>query len=151
MGLHHRFGHFKHKLWPKERSGVKLVVWLPTTKSQDFPQFPYMQVACNIPLKSSWQGLQFWFRPHFNRRFSHKVMGPQSCGRPNFGNLRTPIWKSRDKMTFGCWYHIYYKGGGDGFSQVRAVVSFVNPSLLVVRPCTKVFQLLTNQIIVWFV
>jgi hypothetical protein len=32
---------------------------------------------------------------------------------------------------------IYYKGEGDGFPQVQAVVSLVNLSLLVVRPNTK--------------
>jgi hypothetical protein len=26
MGLHDPFGHFKHKLWPKERLGVKLPI-----------------------------------------------------------------------------------------------------------------------------
>jgi hypothetical protein len=26
MGLHCPFGHLKHKLWPKERSGVKLAL-----------------------------------------------------------------------------------------------------------------------------
>jgi hypothetical protein len=26
IGLHDPFGHLKHKLWPKERSRVKLVV-----------------------------------------------------------------------------------------------------------------------------
>jgi hypothetical protein len=26
MGLHDPFGHLKHKLWPKERSGVKLAI-----------------------------------------------------------------------------------------------------------------------------
>ncbi len=35
MGSHDPFGHLKHKLWPKERSRVKLAVWLPTTKSQE--------------------------------------------------------------------------------------------------------------------
>jgi hypothetical protein len=32
---------------------------------------------------------------------------------------------------------VYYKGGGGGFPQVRAVVSLVSPSLLVARPSTK--------------
>jgi hypothetical protein len=32
---------------------------------------------------------------------------------------------------------IYYKGEGGGFLQVRAVVSFVSPSLHVARPNTK--------------
>ncbi len=33
MGLHHPFGHLKHKLWPKERLRINLSIWLPTTKS----------------------------------------------------------------------------------------------------------------------
>jgi hypothetical protein len=41
-------------------------------------------------------------------------------------------------MPFGCGpherYKVYYKGEGGGFPQVRAVVSFVNPSLPVVSP-----------------
>jgi hypothetical protein len=31
------FGYLKHKLWPKEESGIKLKIWLPTTKSQKLP------------------------------------------------------------------------------------------------------------------
>jgi hypothetical protein len=46
---------------------------------------------------------------------------------------------------------VYYKGEGGGFPQVRAVVSLVSMFLLVVRPCTKVFQLCPNQLVVWFV
>jgi len=34
MGSHCSFGHLKHKLWPKEEPGIKLAIWLPTTKSQ---------------------------------------------------------------------------------------------------------------------
>jgi len=40
MGLHDPFGHFKHKLWPKEESGLKLTTRLPTIKSQESPRFP---------------------------------------------------------------------------------------------------------------
>jgi hypothetical protein len=40
MGLHDPFGHLKHKLWSKERPGVKLVIWLPTIKSRESPRFP---------------------------------------------------------------------------------------------------------------
>ncbi len=32
---------------------------------------------------------------------------------------------------------VYYKGEGDGFPQVRAVVSVVSLCLLVARPCTN--------------
>jgi hypothetical protein len=46
---------------------------------------------------------------------------------------------------------IYYKGEGGGFPQVRAVVSLVNPCLPMARQCTKMLQLWTNQLVVWFV
>jgi hypothetical protein len=99
MGLHHPFGHLKHKLWPKERPGVKLAVCLPTTKSRKPTRFPGVQAVCNIPLESSRQGLQLCFRPH---RDAHKVMGFQSHRNLNFGNFGTPILESRDKKPFGC-------------------------------------------------
>jgi hypothetical protein len=53
-------------------------------------------------VESFQQGIPFCFRPHLNPRSTCKVMGPQSCGSPNFGNFRTPIWESWDKMPFGC-------------------------------------------------
>ncbi len=87
-------GHLKHKLWPKEKSRVKLVIWLPTTKSQELTQFPYVQVACDIPLERSRQGLQLCLNPHLNQRSSHKVMGPQNCRSLNFGNFGIPKWES---------------------------------------------------------
>jgi hypothetical protein len=105
MGSHDPFGHLTHKLWAKERPGVKLVDWFPPIKSEKSPWFPYVKVACDIPLESSWQGIKLFFRPHLNQRFTHKVMGPQSHGSPNFGNFGTPTWESRDKMPFECWSH----------------------------------------------
>jgi hypothetical protein len=83
-------GHFKHKLWSKERPRVQLVVWLLTTKSLELTQFPCMQVSCDILLKISRQGLQLCFRLHRNQRSARKVMGPQSFGDPNCGNFGTP-------------------------------------------------------------
>ncbi len=61
-----------------------------------------MQVACNIALENYGQVLRLCFKHHLNQRSTHKVMGPQSRGSPNFGNFGTPIWESRDKMPFGC-------------------------------------------------
>jgi len=105
MGSHHPFGHLKHKLCPKERPRVKLASWLPTTKSQESTWFTCVQMACNIPLEISQQGLQLCFKPHFNPRFAQEVMGPQSHGSPNFGDFETPTWESRNKMLFGCGPH----------------------------------------------
>jgi len=144
MGSHDPFEHIKHKLWPKEEMWVKLAIWLPTTKNQESPWFSCMQVACHIPLESLWKGIQLLFRPHANRRSTHKVMGPQSRGSPNCENFETPTWEFRGKMIF--WVlvlmaknRVYYKGEGGGFPQVRVVVSLVSPCLHMVHLCTKVF------------
>jgi len=86
-------------------SGVKLAIWFPTIKSQESPQFSRVQVACDIPLKSSRWGLQLCFRSHFNQRFTCKVMGLQSRMSPSCENFMTPTWESWDKMSFGCRPH----------------------------------------------
>ncbi len=36
-----------------------------------------------------------FFKPHFNRRSTHKIMGLQSRESPNFGNFETPTWVSQ--------------------------------------------------------
>jgi hypothetical protein len=62
-GLTWLIWNLKHKLWPKERPGVELPVWLPTTKSQEstFSWCPIQE--CNTALESSRQELQLCFRP----------------------------------------------------------------------------------------
>jgi hypothetical protein len=90
MGSHDPFEWSKHKLWPKERLGVKLAVWLLTIKSQKSPWFPWVKVACHILLESCRWGLQLCFKPHFNQRFAQKCIGLQSCISPNFENFEIP-------------------------------------------------------------
>jgi hypothetical protein len=87
MGSHDPFGHLKQKLWSKEGPGVKLTVWLPTTKSHESTRFPCVKVAFHILLESSWWGLHLCFRPHINQRSAEDVMGPQSCESPKFENF----------------------------------------------------------------
>ncbi len=58
-----------------------------TIQSWELSQFPCVQVACHISLEIFWWKLQLCFRPHLNRRSTHKVMGVQSHGNPNFGNF----------------------------------------------------------------
>jgi hypothetical protein len=140
MGSHDPFEHLKHKLWPKERPGVKLVVWFPITKRWEPPWFPCVQVACNTPLESSQEGLQLCFKPHSNHKSIRKVMGPQCCKNPSCQNFRTPGTKCHLDVGFVERHIIYYKGEGDGFLQVRVVMSLVNMSSLVVRPRTKSAQ-----------
>jgi hypothetical protein len=102
MASHEPFGHLKHKLWSKEGSGVKLAVWLPTTKSQESTQFRCVQVKCDTLLKSSRGELQLWFRPRLDPSSRRKIMNPQSPGSPNRDSFGTPLWESREKEPFGC-------------------------------------------------
>jgi hypothetical protein len=106
MGSHCSFGHLKHKLWAKERLGVKLAVWLPTTKNRESTRqsgrFPCVQVMCNIPLKIFQRGLQLCFKPHRDQRSAQEIMRPQSRESPGWCNFRTPFCESRDKKPFGC-------------------------------------------------
>jgi hypothetical protein len=97
--------HLKHKLWMKERLGVKLLIWLSTTKSQELTRPWCVQVECDTPLKSSQSELQVCFRPHCNRRYEQGVMNSQSPKSPNSDNFGTPLWESRDKKPFECGCH----------------------------------------------
>jgi hypothetical protein len=155
MGLHDPFAHFKHKLWPKERSGVKLAIWLPTTNSEESTRFPCVQVACNIPLESYQWKLQLCFRPHLNKRSTHKVMGPQSYGNLNFGNFGTPIWESQNKNAIWMWAS--WKGAEYTIrGKVVASPKFGLWWVLWIWVCSwfvlapKMFQQCTNQLVVWF-
>jgi hypothetical protein len=69
--------------------------------------------------------------------------------------LGVPTWELETKWHLDVGpvarHRKYYKGEGDDFPQVQAVVNFVSPCLFVTRLCTKSFQLCINQLIVWFV
>jgi hypothetical protein len=102
MASHEPFGHLQPKLWAKEGSVVKLVVWLPTTKSRESTSFRHLQKECNSALESSWGELQLWFRPHSNRRLELGDMSAQSPGNSTRDSFGTPPWESREKVPFGC-------------------------------------------------
>jgi hypothetical protein len=108
MRSHDPFNYLKYKLWPKERMQVKLPFWLLTIKSTELLWFPCMKVTCHISLESSLWGLQLCLRPHLNRRFTHNVMGLQSCESPNFEtpNLGVP-WQN-DIWVLASWPGIKY-------------------------------------------
>jgi hypothetical protein len=52
-------------------------------------------------------------------------------------NLGVPGQKWHSDVGLVARHKVYYKGEGGGFPQIWAVVSFVNPCLLVARSCTK--------------
>jgi hypothetical protein len=95
MASHEPFGHLQHKLWSKEGPGVKLPIWLPTTKSWESTQSRCVKIECDTPLESSWGELQVCFRPHPNPRSEPGVMSSQSLGSLNWDNFETPPWESR--------------------------------------------------------
>ncbi len=55
-------------------------------------------------------------------------MDSQSCGSPKLENFGTPRTKSHLDVAPMERHIVYYKGEGDGFPQVRVVVSLVSPS-----------------------
>jgi hypothetical protein len=91
-----------HKLWQKERSGIKLAIWFPTTKSWESAQPRCVQVEWNTLLENSRREIQVCFRPHPNRRSEQRIMTLQSGGSLNRDNFETPLWESRDKKPFEC-------------------------------------------------
>jgi hypothetical protein len=134
MASHESFGHLQHKLWSKEGPGVKLVVWLPTTQSQESTRPRCVRVECDIPLKSSQGELEVCFKPHPDRRSGQGVMSCQSPDSPNRGSfgavseLPSPGTKGHLDVVPVEWHKVYYMGEGVGFPRVRAVVSQVSQS-----------------------
>jgi hypothetical protein len=154
MGSHDSFGHLKHKLWSKERPKVKLVVWLPTIKSQQSTWFLGVQATCHIPLESSWQGLQLFFKPHHNQKVCTQSYGPPK-------SKESQLWEFRDSGSPGTKCHLdvapvdsckeYYKGEGGGFPQVHDMVNLVSPSCPWFVLAPKMPKLCINKRVVWFV
>jgi len=102
MASHGPFGHLQPKLWAKEGPGVKLLVWLPTTKSRESTSSRRCFKECNTTLESSRQELQLWFRPHPNLSSGQGAMNVQSLETPTRDSFGTPTWESREKEPFGC-------------------------------------------------
>jgi len=89
----------------KEGLGLKLVIWLPTTKSRESTQPQCVQVECDTPLESFQREIQVCFRPHPNRRSEQRVMTSQSPESPNQNSFGTLPWESQNKKPFGCGCH----------------------------------------------
>ncbi len=76
-------------------------------------------MACDIPLESSQQGLQLFFKPHLNWRSTDKVMGPQRRGSPKLENFGIPLGSPGTKSHLDVApverHKVYYKEEGGGF------------------------------------
>jgi hypothetical protein len=129
MASHWPFGHLSPKLWAKERPGVKLSVWLPTTKNRESTSSRCPNGECNTALERSRRGLQVWFRPRRDLTLQSGVMSSQSPGTPpgtvSGLQLGSPGKKSHLDVVLETWRREYYMGEGGGFPWVRAVVCLV--------------------------
>ncbi len=71
------------------------------------------------------------------------------------GISRLPLGSPKTKRHLGVGivarHGEYYKGEGGGFLQVRAVVNLMSLCLPMRVRAPKVFQLRTNQLVIWFV
>jgi len=102
MASHGPFGHMKPKLWAKERPGVKLPIWLPTTKSRESTSSRRRLKECDMELKRSQRELQLWFKPRPDLSSRRRAMNVQSHGTPTRDSFGTPTCESREKKPFGC-------------------------------------------------
>jgi hypothetical protein len=96
VGSHDPFGHLKHKLWPKERPKVKLAIWLPTTKSQESPNFLVFRWRMTYHWEALNKGYNFVSNLISIGGLHTKLWDPKVVGVPTlaiswlpFGSLRT--------------------------------------------------------------
>ncbi len=127
MASHWPFGHLQPTLWAKEGPGVKLAVWLPTTKSRESTSSQHPIWECDTSLERSRRGLQLWFRPRRDSTLQSGVTSSQSPGTllETISELQlgSPEKKSHLEVASAESCREYYKGEGGGFPRIQAVVS----------------------------
>jgi hypothetical protein len=141
MGSHEPFEHLQHKLWWKERSGVKLPIWLSTTKSQNRPD----PSVCKWSAKHCWKALNEGYNFALDLiaigGLHRKLCALKVAGVPFVGISGLPSGSPGTKshldvaLVESC--RVYYVGEGGGFPWVRAMVSLVNPESPVACPNIK--------------
>jgi len=140
MGSHEPFRQLKHKLWPKEGSGVKLSVW---------PQPLNFEITL-ISLRSS--GVPHTVGNVWKKTITLLQISPQSkVWTQSYGPTKLQEFQFKEfrdsqvrfpgtKCHFGATpvaKHKKYCKGRSWLPQVRAMVHLVSSCLLVVRLCTK--------------
>jgi hypothetical protein len=144
MGLHDPFGHFKHKLWTKKGSKIKLAIWLLTTKIGNHPDFLVWRWHATYLWKALDKGYNFALDLISIESFHRKLWAPKFARIPIVKISGLPLGSPETKWHLGAshvaMHKVYYKGEGGGFPQVRVVVSLVSQSLPVAHPNTKSVQ-----------
>jgi hypothetical protein len=144
MALHEPFGHLHPKLWAKEGPGVKLVVWLPTTKNQNRPLPDVCKRSETWHWKAFEESYNFGLDLTSIGGLSQEIWVPKVPG-VQLGTvsgllLGSPGKKCHSDVAPMEQRREYYMGEGGGFPRVRAVVSQVSPRSLVVCLNTKRVQ-----------
>jgi hypothetical protein len=127
MASHCPFGHLQLKLWAKEEPGVKLPVWLPTTKVRNRP-FP------DVASRSAtwrWKALNKSYNFGLELvpiRVRGEELWPSKIPRLQPGTisglqLGSPGKKSHSDVVSEVRHKEYYMGEDGGFLRVQAVVS----------------------------
>jgi hypothetical protein len=147
MGSHDSFKHLKYKLWSKERLGIKLTIWLPTSKKSGIN--PTSLRAGGMPHtfgKLSKSSTIFLQTSSQSEVCTQSYGGPKVARVPTLRISELPFGSPGTKCDLDVGlmkrHKIYYRGEGGGFPQVRAMVSLVSPSLPVPRPSTKNAQIM---------
>jgi hypothetical protein len=152
MGSYCTFEYLKHKLWPKERSRIKLALsLLSITKSRESTWVLNVQATCDIPLESSQWGLQLYLDLIAIGGLHTKLWAPTVARIPIVGISGFPLgsFKAKNHLDVALVERrkVYYKGEGGGFPQVRAMVSLVSLNCLWFILAPKVFQLSINHFV----
>ncbi len=113
--------------------------------------FPCLQVMYDTPLKALNEGYNFDLDLIAIGGLHMKLCTFKVAGVPIVRISGLPLGSPRTKTPFGCGpvkrRRVYYKGEGDGFPQVQAVVSLVCPSCPWFVRAPKVLQLCTNHFV----
>jgi hypothetical protein len=105
MPLHWSFGHLQPKLWAKEGPGVKLTIWLPTTKSRESTSSQHSIESATRRWKDLDEGYNFGLDLVAIRLCSRELWAPKVSGlqQDSFGTISgTPTWESQEFVPFGC-------------------------------------------------
>jgi hypothetical protein len=152
MGSHCSFEHLKHKLWPKEGAGSRIVNLTPDQKKSRILLI-YL-AADNV--QHTVEKLSMRATTLLQTKLRSEVCS-RSYGAPKSRESRLAGFRESHAGVPGEKSHldvgpverciVYYMGEGGGFPRVRAVVSLVCPCCpwLVLTP--KVLQLCTNHFV----
>jgi hypothetical protein len=148
MGLHCSFGHLKHKLWAKERSGTKLA-WPQKVRNQ--PDLLVYRGRATYRWKAFNESYNFSLDCISIRGLFAKLWGSKVAKVPTWAISELPLGshgtKSHLDVGSVASHIVYYKGEGGGFPLVWAVVSLVCPCCSWFVLASKVLQLRTNHLV----